>query len=273
MPPASDPLIGNSVYISTIQQSWCTSNAWHKSFAMWQKQSMEAMEDAGAESAIARFRDFKIYMDPRHQFEGNLEPVNLGPFDTLGPFPGPVVTSPSPLPSEDWDYSRIVIPNDGAPGVNGEYYLHMHGADLSGVINSKGMVKGYADSRSFPQSPDPVAPQVEIGWMSEMFDVGNNSGDVTDLAQYNNRLLPYDQNDYPGADVNYVYPENKAWCVNRSTVGVNTFNLGGMVAPCGLIRIDQLFSEGGVVDQPLIIEIELLPGDDRGYLLGNMQDM
>jgi len=69
---------------------------------------------------------------------------------------------------------------------------------------------------------------------------------------------------------NYVDAENKAWCLNRSTVGVNTFNLGGMVVPCGLLRIDQLYSAPG---SDLIVEIELLPGHDRGYALGDMQDM
>jgi len=172
------------------------------------------------------------------------------------------------LAAEDWDYSRIVIPNDGAPGVTNEYTLHMHGANTG---SSKGMALGYQESRAFPQSPDPIAPQIEAGWMSEMFDVGSDSGDVVDLAQYNNRLLPYDQTEYPGADGNYVFPENKAWCFNRSTTGVNTFNLGGMVAPCGLLRIDQLYSEGS--ETPLIIEIELLPGNQKGSHLVRMQDM
>ena len=268
MASASTPTAGSSVYISTMQNTWTVSNAWHKSFAMWQKQSMEAIEDAGAESVVARFRDFKVFMDNDHFVTGNLDPVNLGPF-LPGPFPTAVVTTPGPLPSEDWDYSRIVIPNDGAPGVTNEYNLIMHGSDTTAV---KAMAAGYQASRSIPQTPDPATPSaVEFGWMAEMFDVGDDSGDVLDLAQYNNRELPYDQIDYPGTPANYAFPENKAWCFNRSTTGVNTFNLGGMVAPCGLLRIDQLYSEGSPTN--LIIEIELLPGNDKGYALANMQDM
>jgi len=258
---------GTGVYISAMQNTWITSNAWHKSFAMWNKQQMEAMEDAGAESVIARFRDFKVFMDPTHRATGNLDPVNLGPF-LPGPYPNAVVTAPSPLAADDWDYSQIVIPNDGAPGVTNEYYLHMHGGDQPA---SKGMALGYQESRSFPQSPDPVSPPITNGWMSEMFDVGNESTEVELNAQFHNRSLPYDQVEYPGTDVNYIFPENKAWCLNRSTTGVSTFNLGGMVAPCGLLRIDQLYSEGS--ETPLIIEIELLPGGDKGYHTVNMQDM
>ncbi|MDC3333066.1 hypothetical protein OAV62_02385, partial [bacterium] len=123
----------------------------------------------------------------------------------------------------------------------------------------------------FPQSPDPVSPPITNGWMSEMFDVGNESTEVELNAQFHNRSLPYDQVEYPGTDVNYIFPENKAWCLNRSITGVSTFNLGGMVAPCGLLRIDQLYSEGS--ETPLIVEIELLPGGDKGYHTVNMQDM
>jgi len=258
---------GTGVYISAMQNTWVTSNAWHKSFALWQKQTMDAIEAGEAQSSVARFRDFKIYLDEGHRTAGNLDPVNMGPF-LAGPFPTAVVTAPSPLPSEEWDYSQIVIPNDGAPGVTTEYYLHMHGDNIAA---SKSLVKGYEDSRAFPQSPDPIAPQASASWMLEMFDVGNDSDDVVDNAQYQNNELPYDQDNYPGGDTNYKFPENKAWCVNRSTVGVSTFNLGGMVAPCGLLRIDQLYSEGS--ETPLIVEIELVPGLDRGYHLANMQDM
>ena len=263
---ASSPA-GTGVYVSTMQNTWTVSNAWHKSFAMWNKQQMEAIEDAGAESAVARFRDFKVYMDADHLATGNLDPVNLGPF-LPGPYPNAVVTAPSPLAAEDWDYSRIVIPNDGAVGVTNSYFLHMHGADAA---TSKAMAAGYQESRAFPQSPDPVSPSIQNGWMAEMFDVGDDSDSVLIFTNQQNRLLPYDQTEYPGADGNYIFPENKAWCFNRSTTGVNTFNLGGMVAPCGLLRIDQLYSEGS--ETPLIIEIELMPGNQKGYHLVRMQDM
>ena len=268
MAPAAVAATGSAVYVSTMQQNWCVSNAWHKSFAMWNKQQLEAMEESGSESALARFRDFKVYLEKQHQVIGNLDPVQLGPGSTVGPFPSPVVTGPSPLPGE-WQYSQIVIPNDGAVGVTTNYSLTMHGADTA---STKGMVLGYSESRSVPQSPDPVGPSVQTSWMQEMFDVGDNNQAVTSRAQDANDELPYDQLEYPGADVNLVDPENKAWCFNRSTVGVNQFNLGGMVAPCGLIKIDQLYADATSVT-PLLIEIELLPGDSRGYLLGPMQDM
>lgn len=268
MPSASTPSAGNAVYVSTMQNNWCTSNAWHKAFAMWQKQTKAAIADSGSESAVARFRDFKVYMDDNHRVVGNLEPVNLGPFDQVGPFPTAIVTAPAPKVGE-WEYSEIVVP-DPNTGVASEYTLHMHGASTGA---SKGLVSGYQFSRAYPQSPDPVSGGLSTpsNWMNAMFNVGGDNDNVVDNAVNRNDDLPYDQNEYPGSGSNYIYPENKAFCFNRSTVGVNTFNLGGMVAPCGLLRIDQLYGEGSPTD--LIIEVELLPGEDRGYHLVEMQEM
>ena len=52
MPPASSA-VGSAVYISAMQNTWVTSNAWEKSFRMWDKQQREAIADSGAQSAVA----------------------------------------------------------------------------------------------------------------------------------------------------------------------------------------------------------------------------
>jgi len=282
MPPASDPTIGSALYVSAMQNTWTVSNAWEKSFRMWNKQQKQAIEDSGSESAVARFRDFKVLLDKGHwqvnQPGGSpskvqLSACNLGPFDQSGPFATSVITAPEVAIGE-WEYSQIVIPNDGSVGNTVEYLLTMHGVDNAAVgtySGSKGMVKGYAISRAFPQSPDPVSPLVKQSWMSEMFDVGDNQSDIVDNATAKNNDLPYFQDSYPGGASNYVHPENKAWLLNRSTVGVTQFNLGGMVAPCGLLRIDLINVQDGPDD--VIIEIELLPGDARGLLAAPMGDM
>lgn len=268
--PSASTTAGNAVYISAMQNTWTVSNAWHKAFALWRKQQDDAIEESGSQSAVARFRDFKIYLDSQHRSVGNLAPVNLGPGASTGPYPSPVVTQPGPLVG-DWDYSQIVIPNDGASGTTNEYYLFMHGLEVTS--GDKSIVHGYAQSRAVPQSPDPATPPAAVttSWMNEMFDVGFDNDEVVLNATNRNDNLPYDQDEYPGGMTNYVNPENKAWCLNKSTVGVNVFNLGGMVVPCGLLRIDQLYSATDGDD--LIIEIELLPGDSRGYHTVPMTEM
>jgi hypothetical protein len=64
--------------ISKIPNTWVASNAWEKSFRAWNKQQMDAIEEAGAESALARFRDFKVFADVDHVSAGFA--ANLLPF-------------------------------------------------------------------------------------------------------------------------------------------------------------------------------------------------
>ena len=276
MPNASTGQAGNAVYLSTLQHSWSVSNSWHKTQALWLKQQNDALEDAGMESISGKFRDFKIFADRSHVINteaNNLLPVNLGPGTTAGPFPSAIVTTSSPLAGE-WLYSEIVIPNDsGIAGNTVEYKLHMHGANGSG---SKGILEGYSDSRAFPQSPDPAAPaSPQISFMSEMFDVGETMDDIVQNATNRNDELPYNQQDYPGGAGNYSQLENQVFVYNTNTIGITEYKFTGFSAPCGLIRIDQLYSDtdSSTNSSDLIIEIELMPGTHRGYLAEPMQDM
>ena len=86
MPAASTATVGNAVYVSAMQNTWTVSNAWHKAFSLWRKQQDEAVESSDSQGMVARFRDFKIYLDEQHESVGNLAPVNLGPFWETGPF-------------------------------------------------------------------------------------------------------------------------------------------------------------------------------------------
>jgi len=228
------------------------------------------MADSSSQDTIARFRDFKISMEDGHTVGNDLSPVNMGPGRIIGPFPTHVVTSGPVNASEEWVSSQIVVPNDGVPGVNSEYGLHMVGPD---VATSKGMIQGYADSRALPQSPDPSAatPAVETSWMQEMFDVGGDSSLVIDNAEFRNNELPYDQVDYPGGDTNLVQLETQGFNLNQSTIGRNTFNTGSFTAPCGLLRFD--FNGQDPSDTEFnIICVELVPGNHRGYLCETMED-
>ena len=197
MPAASTGQAGNAVYISTLQHSWTTSNAWKKAQAHWLRQQNEALESSGSEDSSARYRDFKIYADKTHFDTGeaaNLLPVGLGPGTTTGPFPSAIVTTAAPAVGE-WEYSSIVIPNDGATVNTVEYKLMMHGANAGGV---KGIAQGYQQSRAFPHSPDPVHPSINSSFLNSMFDVGDDYSDVVANATNENDNLPYDQTDYPG---------------------------------------------------------------------------
>jgi len=264
---------GGTAYVSTIPHSWTVANSWVKAYHAWKTQQDEAVDAAGAESAVARFRDFKVSMESGHVVGSGLSPVNMGPGRLLGPFQTGLITNGAVDASEEWIGSQIAIPNDGAPGVTNEYTLHMVGELDSALGNSKGIIEGYALSRSYPQSPDPIAPGVSAGWMAEMIDVGDDSGLVVSNAEYNNNELPYDQNEYPGGEINFIQLETQGYSWNQSTVGINTWNTGPFTAPCGLIRVDFMYQTavpGSSANN--IVTIDLVPGNHRGYLCESMEE-
>jgi hypothetical protein len=276
MPPASTPAAGNSCYISTLPHTWSVSNAWEKVFRAWHKQQREAISDGGNQSVKAAFNDFKIFADATHHAAGvaaNLLPVNMGPGTGIGPFATALVRT-GPVSAGEWEASQIVIPNFGAPGVNYEPYLHMVGDDVGGAGGSVGMVKAYANSRGVPQSPDPAVPGGVISnenFLNTMFDVGDNNEDVMDNVVDKNNDLPYPQINYPGADINFVELENQVTIWNSNTIGQNTYSFAGFSAPCGLLRIDQLYSADG--PNKMWVQILLVPGPNRGYLTQPMTEM
>jgi hypothetical protein len=262
-----------TIGISKLQQNWTMSQGWKKAFSLWNNQQRDAIEEAGAESAVARFRDFKIFADPDHVQKFidsglDLNVTNMLPsVGTLG--------SISTAAGGEWDPSQIVVPNilpDGSGSLVDpiEYYLHMHGIN-NYIGRSRGIVEGYADSRAYPQSPDPAAPIIASSqnWMRQMFDVGNSNVEVTENATENNDELPYPQVNYPGGETQLNLMElHDASGVSGTTIGGTTLIRGGTF-PCGLIRMD--WSGDSALDG--IMLINLVPGNHRGYLCEKMQEM
>lgn len=269
-------------YVNSIPHTWCVANGWLKAMKHWKAQQDDAMEQSGSQSAIARYRDFKIFADTDHVdkgFNNNLKPFTLGPGTVVGPVSPGLVTGAGVLDGEEWLNSQIVIPNlvadaSGSDVDPFEYALHMVGTNQH-LNLSRGIIDGYQQSRSFPQSPDPAAPQISnsTNWMRTMRDVGNDTSEITANAENRNDELPYDQLEYPGSDVNMDQLETQGYFLNRSTTGVSTFNTGPFTAPCGLIRID-LFGQTDVSTwgNYTIVTVELVPGDHRGYLCQTMEE-
>jgi hypothetical protein len=256
-----------TVTISKVPNTWVASAAWHKTFALWNKQINDTLEEGGNESLRARFSDFKVFADVAHRtagFAGNLLPI-----DILN-----VAANPG-----EWDASHIVLPQTAADGSGTlieptEFTLHMVGATTAA---SKCMIQGYEDSRAFPQSPDPVGPSASSAnnWMSAMFDDGSANPQILDNAENDNDELPYPQTDYPGTTgqlPNLQWHDIARVFSTSATTDIGITRLKGGNFPCGLIRIDWVES-AGTMDVPLLIQIDMIPGNHRGYLAEPMQDM
>ena len=258
-----------SITISKLPDTWVTSNAWEKGFRSWQKQQDEALEESGGQSMKARFNDFKVFADTNHVTSGfatNLIPRVFDGVTTVEYNTG------------TWEPSQIVLPNVNPDGTGSdiepaERFLHMVGPNVFGAL-SRGIIEGYADSRSYPQSPDPVGPDIgdADNWMARMFDTGNDMEEVLDNATLRNDTLPYDQNDYPNGEGNAPALQiHDTDSITGTTIGGMTRIKGGMF-PCGLIRIDHLNSSV-TNNVALALVIDLVPGNHRGYLCEPMTEM
>lgn len=254
-----------TISVSKVPNTWMTSNAWHKTFALWNKQMSETLDEGGNESLRARFSDFKVFADPAHRALGVAG--NLLPGDSAGNLAVP----------GEWDASHVVLPQT-APDGSGtiidptEFTLHMVGPANA---NSKGVIEGYADSRSYPQSPDPVGPSASsaANWMSAMFDDGSANPEILDNAENENDDLPYTQVNYPGG-ANQLpaleYHDFAQIYSTSATTNVGISRIKGGNFPCGLIAID--WTPSGETSN-LVFQIDMIPGTHRGYLAEPMQDM
>lgn len=173
-----------TIKVDKLPQTWVCSNSWEKGFRSWDEANKEYALDA-MPSIKARFYDFKVGFNDGHSlvgFSANLLPRDYGAL-TIG----------------EWVQSEIAIPNasgSGAPSAAVEYQLHMLGDDVPGV--SKGVIKGYAESRSVPQSPDPVDNAPALSWMNNIFDDGNQNTLIVNNVADQNDELPYTQLEYVG---------------------------------------------------------------------------
>lgn len=245
--------------ISKLPTNWVTMNAWTKAFNAWNRQQKEALAESGGESAAAKFRDFKVFADVDHVTAGVA--ANLLPLDEKA----------NTAVAGEWEMSQIVIPNAGAPGVTEERFLHMVGLNANGTV-SRGVIEGYADSRAYPQSPDPVSPDLDSAnnWLARMFDVGDNMPEILENATDKNDNLPYDQDEYPGGSTNLPGLERHdlAQLVSYSAGAGNVGSqyLKGGQFPCGLIK----FTWAPETPGNFVVQIDLVPGNHRGYLCEKM---
>ena len=250
-----------SVQVSKLPNTWVMSNAWEKGFRAWKRQQDEALDNGDQESVRAKFNDFKIFMDANHLSDGFAS--NLLPRDTLGN-----VATPG-----EWEASQIVIPNYVTVGNNYEPFIQAVGDDVGGTGGSISLIKAYADSRSVPQSPDPSVPTEVTGsdnFYRAMFDTGMNMEDVMENVVGKNDELPYPQNDYSGGDIELPGLQNHDFeFVTATTIGGTTRMKGGNF-PCGLMKFN--CSNSGETAN-VVIQLDLVPGNHRGYLCEPMTEM
>jgi hypothetical protein len=266
-----------SMNVSKLPNTWVMSNAWEKGMRSWQRMNKEALMET--ESVRPRFLDFKVYANKHHAVNG-------------------VAGNQLPLSSEnnlatpgEWEMSKYVIPRtDSTTGVPSDREIIATGASYPGAgasgFNSVSLIEGYASSRGLPNVRDPnvpddaadasgVAPQ---NWMAALFNQGTEQDEsiLEDMIAENN-IAPYPfEND--GANPDTMYPGganqliglqiHDIATVTPTTVGGITRLKGGNF-PCGLIE----FNISSASAPSMLVQIDLVPGNHRGYLCEPMTEM
>jgi len=267
-----------TVRVAKLPDTWVMSNAWEKSMRAWLKMNNQAL--AEAESARPKFLDFKIYADADHHqagFGANLLPLSATTAYTAG----------------EWVPSQVHIPETTSPvGLAADLEMIAVGASYPGLgastFDAVSLIEGYAASRALPNIADPNLPtdmrgasgSVPENWMTALFNEGTEQdADVLYEMINENNIAPYPfENDgihtdtmYPGGanqgtglqihDLEYITP---------TTIGGTTRIKGGNF-PCGLIQIETVNT--GTPELSLILQIDLVPGNHRGYLCEPMTEM
>jgi len=232
-----------------------------------------------SESVRPRFLDFKIYANSEHHAAGVA--ANLLPESYAG----------NAIPGE-WEYSKLVIPKtDGTDDVNSREFLAV-GASYPGpgasTFNAVSLIEGYAASRSLPAKEDPNTPvdardaagTAPENWMQATFNEGTEQDDavLTDLTTENN-IAPYPF-EGDGTHIDTMYPNGANQLTGlqvhdlelqtATTIGGITRFKGGMF-PCGLICLE-LSATDGIVPE-VFLQVDLVPGNHRGYLCEPMTEM
>jgi len=270
--------VNRSVRVATLQNNWVTFQAWKKGKAMWDKMNDQVLDNE--DGIQGRYHDFKIFMDRTHlvNYANNGVQDDSG---SLGKTLLPVVYNPNsgaPIwPSADnreWNYSEYFIPQDGGALPPVEASVTMNGgSNLATAANSVGLISGYALSRARPNIVDPNAP-VSSGdsWMNALFDVGGNDLEIRDNLVDENDQAPYPiigdtsgQERYPGGESNLSGLELVTPPIT-SSAGTDYSGrtvIPGFAAPCGLIALK--------TDGSVTIQVELVPGFHRGYMVDEME--
>jgi len=270
------------VAVNKLPNTWVMSNAWEKSFRAYMRMNKEALEEN--ESVRPRFLDFKVFADATHAQLGvaaNLLPVSVGDHLIAGT-----------ATAGEWEMSKAIIPfGPASPANTNEVEFIATGVSYPGAgasgLDAVSIIEGYAASRGLPDINDPNVPDdssdasgsTPENWITAMFNEGTDQDSevLADMLVQNNKA-PYPfENDgvnndtmYPGGANQLVGMQiHSIENVTGTTIGGTTRIKGGNF-PCGLINIDA--TNTGTTGN-LVIEIDLVPGNHRGYLCEPMTEM
>ncbi len=263
-----------TLIVEKLPETWVYDNAYQKSRALWHKMNDQVLDDEP--SIKGKYSDFKILMDSDMylvandiQTDSNTAGKILTPVQLVGGankfteanFTGAVA------PLADWSWSQLTVPNDPGTGATTNYFIHAVGASTA---VTKGMIEGYALSRSRPQETDPNVPSLN-GWMTELFDVGEQLDELRDVIEIDNDEPPYPVGEdggltefYPGGSTEFPGLQTHSFVQFTTTTVSNKTRMMGGLFQNGLMKFTN--NTGSSVS----LILHMLPGNHRGYYCEEM---
>lgn len=270
----------STIFVKKLPNTWVFTNAWTKGFRIWQEEQKKVYELAPG--VRPKYEDYKIFADRDHHLAGVIG--NLEVIDSNG----------VAYAKGKWNTSRYHIPNNINSGTTADVDILGVGGSWPGPSpvtgrNAVSLIEGYAASRALPNTQDPETPDdmedarpgpAPENYFAAMQSEGLEQIDdiITGIANDNDQPpYAYENGDIPFVGGQYTdtqYPggANNASAlqlhdivnITGTTIGNMTMVKGGMFN-CGLIRIQHEVPASGSVDHNLAIQIELVPGDHKGY--------
>lgn len=224
-----DDATDTKVKISTAPNNFYTRNAVTRGFRAWKASRAKALEASGdsAKDIVAKYSDFKVYLDAGVTGSTYLNPFNAGSEQLTG---------------GEWSYSKIV------PEQGGEKLFHIVGNTHSS--SKYCLALGWLETRKSllrdPQMPDLNADgteDVEVDFIATMFQ------DTAEDAQRLNRVeginddQPYPVSELMTTQSTYSTTEPKnlqLQFIHHSSANELSHSVPGFQALCGLVRVDVL---------------------------------
>ncbi len=253
---------GATFAILTAPDNYVTKNACKKAFHMWDKMQKAATDESGMSASKARFRDFKVFLNPAHRSNVATEMRPVNDFNSgISPSQG------------EWEMSELIYPSDDPDAQpQTDAFMHICGPHVNNNgstqgptaefdpynVLSVGLIQAYRQSRRVVPEPSPgVGGVVTKNPYGELFDYGDVNEDILDDALFDNDRTPYSDTDYVG-DANW----GTAGLQNSGELRIQTAQTvnvtGGFIAPFGLIGI-RTNQDSGIMR----IKVMLVPADNK----------
>ena len=236
-----DDATDTKLKLSTAPNNFYTRNAVTRGFRAWKASRAKALEAAGdsAKDIVAKYSDFKVYLDA-----GVTSSLYLNPFSA-----GSVETN-----NGDWTYSKI-IPEQGA-----EHLMHIVGD--SHASGKYCLALGWLQTRkkllkdpSMPDLNSDGTEDVEVDFISTMFQDSVEDANRLNRIEGTNDDQPFPLTELMTTQSTYstAEPNNlQLQFIHHSSVNEVQSSVPGFQALCGLIRADVTGGSNPI----LVIDVE-----------------